>query len=61
MLEKGGTIDGVAEASLSPDVVVFHAATVLKDGRLIAHGDRVLNIAACGETVRQTRRGLCRH
>lgn len=53
--EKGTVIEGVAEAAFLPDVVLFHAGTALKNGRLIASGGRVLNVAARGATVGQAR------
>jgi len=47
--EKGGAIDlGSAEAN---GAKVFHAGTTERDGQLIAHGGRVLNVTARGATV----------
>jgi phosphoribosylamine--glycine ligase len=45
--EKGATIelDAVSGAR------VFHAGTALKDGQLVAHGGRVLNVTALGENA----------
>ncbi|UXN06858.1 phosphoribosylamine--glycine ligase [Bartonella sp. HY761] len=48
---KGTIIEGVEEAAKEKDVVIFHAGTALKDGKLIANGGRVLNVTAKGATV----------
>lgn len=45
--EKGGVI----HLPDTPDVMIFHAGTALKDGQLIANGGRVLNVTARGKTV----------
>jgi phosphoribosylamine--glycine ligase len=47
---KGSEIRG-AEGLDAPDLKVFHAGTVRRDGKLLANGGRVLNITALGETV----------
>ena len=39
------------DADALPDVKVFHAGTVHKDGDLLANGGRVLNVTATGKTV----------
>jgi phosphoribosylamine--glycine ligase len=31
-----------------PDVLVFHAGTALRDGKLVVNGGRVLNVVAYG-------------
>ena len=36
-------------------VEVFHAATAIEGGKLIANGGRVLNVSARGRTVREAR------
>lgn len=48
---KGTIIEGVEEAAKEKDVVIFHAGTALKEGKLIANGGRVLNVTAKGATV----------
>ena len=53
--EKGSEIRGVDEASGDPDVMIFHAGTTVKNGKVIATGGRVLNITALGETVGEAR------
>ena len=52
--QKGSEIKGV-EGLDGPDLVVFHAGTALKDGKLIANGGRVLNVTALGATVGEAR------
>ena len=47
---KGSDIRG-AEGLDGPDLMVFHAGTLRRDGRLIANGGRVLNVTALGRTV----------
>jgi len=47
---KGSEIKG-AEGLDGPDLKVFHAGTVRRDGRLLANGGRVLNVTALGKTV----------
>jgi phosphoribosylamine--glycine ligase len=47
--EKGGSIDGIAEAERD-GAKVFHAGTTLSDGGgLVASGGRVLNVTAMGK------------
>lgn len=50
---KGTLIEGVEIAEQDQDVVIFHAGTALKDGKLIANGGRVLNVTAKGVDVRE--------
>jgi phosphoribosylamine--glycine ligase len=45
-LEEAGSIDGVE---------VFHAGTVVRDGRVLANGGRVLNVTARGSSIAQAR------
>ena len=47
---KGSEIRG-AEGLDGPDLKVFHAGTVRRDGKLFANGGRVLNVTALGRTV----------
>ncbi|MFC2328513.1 phosphoribosylglycinamide synthetase C domain-containing protein, partial [Prevotella nigrescens] len=37
------------------DVVVFHAGTALKDGKIVSNGGRVLGVTATGETNDEAR------
>ena len=41
--------------SEKPHAKTFHAGTVLKGGELLAHGGRVLNVTATGQTVSEAR------
>ncbi|MGD0573317.1 MAG: phosphoribosylamine--glycine ligase [Sedimentisphaerales bacterium] len=49
--EKGKVITGISEAEQLKDVVVFHAGTSVKDGRLVTAGGRVLGVTAIGATI----------
>ena len=49
---KGSLIRGIEEASRCDGVVVFHAGTSEKDGAIAASGGRVLNVTACGRSIR---------
>lgn len=44
--KKGFEIKGLDEVSQRRDVVVFHAGTAIKDGRLVTNGGRVLGVTA---------------
>ncbi len=50
---KGYTIDGLDEAAALEDVVVFHAGTAEKEGRIVTAGGRVLGVTAIGDGVAQ--------
>ena len=52
----GSVIRGLAEAAAAPGVKIFHAATRLDEGRLLADGGRVLGIAALGADAAAARR-----
>jgi phosphoribosylamine--glycine ligase len=52
---KGSEIHGLDAARAVEGVEVFHAGTARADGRLIATGGRVLNVAARGRTLAQAR------
>ena len=55
-IEKGKEITGLTEAAASdPDVVVFHAGTALKDGKVVTSGGRVLGVTALGATLEEAR------
>lgn len=41
---------------LEPEIVVFHAGTALKDGRLVTAGGRVLAVSATADTVSAARK-----
>ena len=48
---KGSEIRNLDAAAQIEDVQIFHAATERQNGKLIATGGRVLNVAALGKTV----------
>ena len=49
--EKGKVITGIEEAEKDPDIVVFHAGTDIKDGKLVTAGGRVLTVTAVGNNL----------
>src|SRR5271170_357080 len=49
---KGKPILGLADAAKLPDVKVFHAGTVLKDGQIVTNGGRVLGVTALGKDLK---------
>jgi phosphoribosylamine--glycine ligase len=49
--EKGYEIRGLEDAAGIDDLMVFHAGTALKDGRIVNSGGRVLGVTGLGETV----------
>lgn len=51
--EKGKVISGISD--VDEDVVVFHAGTALKDGKIVSNGGRVLGVTATGETNDEAR------
>jgi phosphoribosylamine--glycine ligase len=52
---RGSEIRGLDAARAVEGVEVFHAGTALANGRLIATGGRVLNVAARGRTLAEAR------
>jgi phosphoribosylamine--glycine ligase len=53
--EKGKIISGLEEASLLPDVVVFHAGTKATAGAVQTNGGRVLGVSATGADLAEAR------
>lgn len=51
--KKGMAISGLENAGKMKDVVVFHAGTAEKGGKITAAGGRVLGVTALGDTVRR--------
>jgi phosphoribosylamine--glycine ligase len=49
--EKGSVIADVEKAAAQDGVLIFHAGTQEKDGKLVANGGRVLNVVALGKSV----------
>jgi len=48
---RGSVIEGLGEAGALPQVEIFHAATRLENGNLLADGGRVLDVTAFGTSV----------
>jgi phosphoribosylamine---glycine ligase len=48
---KGLEISGLKEADDLKQVQVFHAGTLMKDGKIVTHGGRVLGVAALGKGI----------
>jgi phosphoribosylamine--glycine ligase len=53
--EKGKVVTGIDKAEQLENVVVFHAGTAMKDGKLVSAGGRVLGVTAIGETTAQAK------
>ena len=49
--QKGREITGLEAADALPDVKVFHAGTVLHEGKVLTAGGRVLGVTALGDTI----------
>lgn len=49
--QKGIEISNLEQ--VDDDIVVFHAGTALKDGKLVTNGGRVLNVCANGQTLNE--------
>ena len=49
--EKGHEIFGLDAAASLPGVLLFHAGTEARDGKIVAIGGRVLNVTAIGKDV----------
>jgi phosphoribosylamine--glycine ligase len=47
--EAGRPISGISEAEQMPDVAVYHAATAVREGRLVTAGGRVLTVVGRGD------------
>lgn len=52
----GLPITGLDEAAAIPDVMVFHAGTARRDGRVVTAGGRVLAVSALGSDLADARR-----
>jgi phosphoribosylamine--glycine ligase len=53
--EKGKVITGLDAAAKLKDVMVFHAGTAEKEGRIVTAGGRVLGVTALGDTIAQAK------
>lgn len=51
--EKGLPISGLDKAAEMEDMVVFHAGTAAKDGKIVNNGGRVLGVTGLGATVKE--------
>ena len=51
--EKGFEIKGLDEIAKRDDIVVFHAGTAEKDGKLVTNGGRVLGITGIGKDINE--------
>jgi phosphoribosylamine--glycine ligase len=49
--EKGHAIHGLEVTAKIDDLIVFHAGTVTRDGKVVNAGGRVLGVTGLGETV----------
>lgn len=54
--EKGEPISGLEDAAAMDDVVVFHAGTAGKDGRIVTAGGRVLGVTAMAADLAAARK-----
>jgi phosphoribosylamine---glycine ligase len=52
----GLPITGLEDAASIPDVMVFHAGTTRRDGRVVTAGGRVLAVSALGDDLAAARR-----
>ena len=50
---RGSAIEGLDAAGEIEGVEIFHAGTKADGGKILANGGRVLNVCACGKTVRE--------
>jgi phosphoribosylamine--glycine ligase len=53
--EKGKVIEGIDQANLLQDTVVFHAGTATVDGQLVTAGGRVLGVTSLGDDIAQAK------
>jgi phosphoribosylamine--glycine ligase len=53
--EKGKVISGLDQAAKLKDVMVFHAGTAEKDGKIVTAGGRVLGVTALGSTIAEAK------
>jgi phosphoribosylamine---glycine ligase len=52
---KGKEITGLAEAGALPNTKVFHAGTLLKEGKIVTNGGRVLGVTAWADSLQEAR------
>lgn len=51
--EKGKVISGIDEAEKEDDIIVFHSGTIIKDGKVVTNGGRVLGVSATENTLEE--------
>ncbi len=51
--EKGKIITGIEEVKKEKDIIIFHAGTTKKDGKLVTNGGRVLGVSATGKSLQE--------
>ena len=51
----GYPITGLEAAAAMPDVLLFHAGTARRNGTIVTHGGRVLNVTGLGPTLADAR------
>jgi phosphoribosylamine--glycine ligase len=56
----GLPVEGLEQASQSPNVLIFHAGTRTEGGRIVTSGGRVLNIVGLGATLAEARENAYR-
>lgn len=54
--EKGKVISGLDK--LSDKIILFHAGTAIKDGRVVTNGGRVLNVTSTGSTLKEAQSNI---
>lgn len=54
--EKGKVITGLDEAQMVKDVIVFHAGTAEKNGKIVTTGGRVLGVTALGNDIAEAQK-----
>jgi phosphoribosylamine--glycine ligase len=54
--EKGKPVFGLEEAGRMSDVIVFHAGTVLREGKVVTSGGRVFGVTSLGASHSEARR-----
>ena len=54
--EKGKTITGIE--TLSDKIMLFHAGTARKDGKVVSNGGRVLNVTSTGSSLREAQNNI---
>ncbi|MCB7128402.1 MAG: phosphoribosylamine--glycine ligase [Candidatus Brocadiales bacterium] len=54
--EKGEEINGLDDVAGADDVVVFHAGTTVRQGKIVTNGGRVLGVTAVGADIRDAQK-----